>query len=256
MNLVKTIFTVLLALTQLSLSAPTILDVTAEEFANMKDIVVRSNDPSANSTDSNLVCPPTVHYRYTKEGNNGNAHQNFVITQKGGTLITCPGHTAKGHSTTLGWSISAGVNSEFNSAGFSVSKSQTYSTTQTFDCAADTHEICILFYQAVTAFGVNVKKYTDQCPGEQVEDLGHHVVYAPNSDQKGSTVARGINAPQHGVKQCVGNADRRINYYCGPPGGPEWWDGKDQGPFHPAYVNNRKPDGCDIPIEANHYNDK
>ncbi|RAL04262.1 uncharacterized protein BO80DRAFT_441731 [Aspergillus ibericus CBS 121593] len=234
----------LLALVQVGLSYPTSIDLTAEDFMNMKTVTVRRDGTPVNQTDSSdIVCGGcTSTFRYTLTADGGNPHQNFVITQKGGSL-----------------SLSLGVNAGFSSAGFSVSESETYSTTNSFTCngvAAEGGDICVLFYQAVTAFTVDVTEVTAcECSGSTVIDRGTAVVYAPNANQKGSVAGRGINVDQHGVVQCSGDADRRVNYYCGPPGGPGYWDGKDAGPWNPDYVNRRAPAGCAIPIEANRYSD-
>lgn len=85
------------------------------------------------------------------------------------------------------------------------------------------------------------------------------IVYAPNEHQMGSIAGRGINVPRpptdHNVEQCVGDDDRTINYYCGPAGGPEWWNGKADGPWIDDYVNQREPANCSIPIEAYRFTD-
>jgi hypothetical protein len=253
----------LLALAVVGSSLPTIIDVTAEDFMNMKEIKVRSDGPSINRTGTtDMVCGGcTPSYYYTKVGD-GDPHQNFVITQKGGSLVACDSSsvsTGTGYAVTLGWSLSLGVNSAFSSVGFSVSESQTYSVTNTFVCngvAAENGDICVLFYQAVTAFTVDVTEVLEcACAGSHTIDRGTAVVYAPNSNQLGSIAGRGINVVQNGVEQCLGDADRNINYYCGPPGGPEWWNGRGAGPWIADYVNQRQPAGCAIPIEANRYTD-
>lgn len=273
-----------LALTAGALAAPTVLSgVTAEQFQKLGKIEVRADGTVINSTSSSsnitlsnadstgiepisdMVCPETcdVRYTYTLNGT-GNPHQNFVITQKGGSLVSCDNSntgTSTGYSVTIGWTFSATFNLDsFASLGFSVTESETTTTTQSFDCngvAAEGGDICVLFYQAVTAYTVNVEE-TSQCScGGLTEKrtVGTAVIYAPNSGQVGSIPARGINVVQHGVEQCVGDDDRTINYYCGPAGGPEWWSGRGDGPWIEDYVNNREPAGCAIPIEANRYTD-
>ncbi|KAK9312700.1 hypothetical protein V1522DRAFT_395408 [Lipomyces starkeyi] len=253
----------LLALAAVGSSLPTTIDVTAEDFMNMNEIKVRSDGTPINQTGSeDIPCGGCIpYYHYTMVGD-GDPHQNFVITQKGGTLVACDTSgvsTGTGYSVTLGWSLSLGVNSAFSSAGFSVSESETYSVTNSFDCngvAAEGGDICVLFYQAVTAFTVDVTEVLEcDCGGGGTSDRGNAVVYAPNANQIGSVAGRGINVVQHGVQQCVGDNDRSINYYCGPPGGPEWWNGRAEGPWIADYVNQRQPAGCAIPIEANRYSD-
>lgn len=253
----------LLALSAIGLSHPRAINVTAEEFIDMKEIHVRADGTLINQTSStDLVCGGCqASYSYTKVGN-GNPHQNFVITQKGGTLVACDTastSTGTGYSTTLGWSLSLGVNTPFESAGFSISESETYSVSNTFTCngvAAEGGDICVLFYQAVTAFTVTVKEVNScACGGTTTVNRGKAVVYAPNSNQLGSIAGRGINVVKHGVEQCVGDSNRKVEYYCGPPGGPAWWDGKGEGPWIEDYVNERVPAGCSIPIEAHRYQD-
>ncbi|GFN10720.1 hypothetical protein AtubIFM55763_010642 [Aspergillus tubingensis] len=254
---------VLLAFASVGISRPTIIDITAEEFMNLEKVTVRQDGTLTNQSSSpDIICTGcTSTYHYTKVGD-GNPHQNFVITQKGGTLVNCATSTTStgtGYSTTLDWSLSLGVNSAFSSAGFGVSESETYSVSNTFTCngvAAEGGDICVLFYQAVTAFTVDVTQVLAcECSGGSTIDRGTATVYAPNANQMGSIAGRGINVAQHGVVQCSGNADRRVNYYCGPPGGPEFWNGLDAGPWVSQYVNNRAPAGCSIPIEANRYTD-
>ncbi|PYI05620.1 hypothetical protein BO78DRAFT_419375 [Aspergillus sclerotiicarbonarius CBS 121057] len=253
----------LLALAQVGFSYPTAIDLTAEDFMKMNSVTVKRDGIPLNETGaSDIVCGGcTQSYHYTKVGD-GDPHQNFVITQKGGTLVDCATSTTStgtGYSTTLGWSLTLGVNSAFSSAGFSISESETYSVSNTFTCngvAAEGGDICVLFYQAVTAFTVDVTEVNScACGGTAVINRGTAVVYAPNANQMGSVAGRGINVAQHGVVQCSGDADRRVNYYCGPAGGPDYWNGKDAGPWNADYVNNRSPAGCAIPIEANMYSD-
>ena len=228
----------------------------------MGEIHVRVDGTPINQTSSiDIVCGGGCQpsYSYTRV-NDGSPHQNFVITQKGGTLVACDTSstsTGTGYSTTLGWSLSMGVNTPFES---SVSESQTYSVSNTFTCngvAAQRGDICVLFYQAVTAFTVNVKEVnTCACRGgTTIIDRGEAIVYAPNSNQVGSVARRGINVVDHGVQQCVGDSDRKLHYNCGPPGGPKWWEGKWEGPWIAYYVNTRQPAGCSIPIETNKYQD-
>ncbi|KAJ5805160.1 hypothetical protein N7474_011047 [Penicillium riverlandense] len=258
----------LLALAPVGFSLPRakVLDVTAEDFMRMKQIKVRADGTSVNNTGigtEHSICGPcSSNIGYSLVGD-GDPHQNFVITQKGNSVIACDtsgSSTSTGFSNTLGWSFSLGANTQFDSLGFSVSESETYSTSNSFNCngvADEGGEICVLFYQAVTAFTVSVER-VQQCGCEvapPTEDLGQAIIYAPNANQVGSVIGRGINVPAHGVEQCFGNSDRTILYYCGPPGGPEWWTGRGDGPWIDDYVNQRVPTDCPIPIEANLYLD-
>lgn len=260
---VSSLLYTLLALAVAGFSYPTTLNVTAEDFINMKEIKVRSDGTLVHNTNTiDMVCGGcTPSYSYSLVGN-GNPHQNFVITQKGGTTVECDTpetSTGTGYSLTLGWSLSIGLDAEFESFGLDVTEEETYSVSNTFTCdgvAAEQGAICVLFYQAVTAFTVNVTEHLEcACGGSSTIDRGTAIVYAPNADQVGSVQARGINVVSHGVEQCWGEADRTINYYCGPPGLPSFWKLKGEGPWIDDYVNKREPAGCDIPIEANRYYD-
>ncbi|KAJ5197990.1 uncharacterized protein N7498_007107 [Penicillium cinerascens] len=253
----------LLALVVVGSSLPTMIDISAEEFMDLNEVKVRRDGSFINQTEStDLFCGLCRRYYHYTKLEHGNPHQNFVITQKGGTLVACDTSlvsTGTGYSTTLEWSLNLGVNSAFSSVGFDVSESETYSVSNSFECngvAAENGDICVLFYQAVTAFTVNMMEVLEcPCGGSSFHDWGTAIVYAPNANQVGSIAGRGINVVQHGVKQCVGDSDRRVNYYCGPPGGPKWWRGRAQGPWIEDYVNQREPAGCAIPIEANRYTD-
>ncbi|EED20729.1 hypothetical protein TSTA_039300 [Talaromyces stipitatus ATCC 10500] len=238
---VSSLFCLLLALTVPGYSYPTAVNITAEDFMELQEIRVRA--------DGTLY-------------NTGITDINFVITQKGGTLVACDtpdSSTGTGYSVELGWSLSIGLDAEFDSVGLDISESQTYSVSNTFSCnnvADEKGDICVLFYQAVTAFTVQVTEVLEcACGPTSTIDRGTAIVYAPNADQVGSIAGRGINVIQNGVQQCVGDSDRTINYYCGPPGTPGWWDGRGEGPWIEDYVNAREPAGCDIPIEANRYSD-
>ncbi|RAO71279.1 uncharacterized protein BHQ10_007291 [Talaromyces amestolkiae] len=260
---VTSLLCILLALAVTGISYPTTINITAEDFANMPDIKVRSDGTIVPHTGTiDMVCGGcTPSYSYSKVGD-GNPHQNFVITQKGGTSVECSTpetSTGTGYSLTLGWSMSLGLDAEFSSLGFEVTEEQSYSVSNTFTCdgvAAERGSICVLFYQAVTAFTVQVTEELECACGESSTiDRGTAIVYAPNADQIGSVQARGINVVSHGVEQCWGESDRTINYYCGPPGLPDFWRLHDAGPWVDDYVNKREPAGCDIPIEANQYYD-
>lgn len=132
----------LLALAPVGFSLPRaqLMDVTAEDFMRMKQFKVRADGTSLNNTAIGTelaICGPcTASIGYTLMGD-GEPHQNFVITQKGNSVISCPSpgsSTSTGLSTTLGWSLSLGVNAEFESFGFSVTESETYSTSNSFNC--------------------------------------------------------------------------------------------------------------------------
>lgn len=57
--------------------------------------------------------------------------------------------------------------------------------------------------------------------GTTIIDRGEAIVYAPNPNQVGSVTGRGINVANHGVQQYVGDSDRKLQYNCGPAGGPK-----------------------------------
>jgi hypothetical protein len=260
---VSSLVCILLTLAAVGFSYPTTINITAEDFMNMPNIKVRSDGTLAPATNTiDIVCGGcTPSYSYTKVGD-GSPHQNFVITQKGGTVVECDTPettTGTGYSLTLGWSLSIGLDAEFDSVGFDVTEEETYSVSNSFSCdnvAAENGAICVLFYQAVTAFTVDVTEVNECACGETtVIDRGTAIVYAPNANQIGSVQGRGINVVSHGVEQCWGESDRTINYYCGPAGLPDWWTGRGEGPWIDDYVNNREPAGCDIPIEAHKYTD-
>lgn len=82
-----------------------------------------------------------------------------------------------------------------------------------------------LSYTAVTALTVNFYKQIS-CGSWMgpVEDEGVGTVYLPNANGIGSTLSRGLNFGDRNIIQCRGDAERKIDFLCGPKGGPEWFD--------------------------------
>ena len=195
--------------------------------------------------------------QYTRYQQIEDSHQNYMITQKAGTVVDCPGTTTAGQSTSFTWDVSGGFFADFITGGFSVSETTTVLNSASFECASDTDAICVLFYQAVTAYTVAVQKGSFMGFTSDISwyDDGTTVIYAPNSGSLGSTTGRGINVDARNIIQCWGDDDRTVLYSCGPPGGADYWDSKDAGPWNSDYVANRVPAGCDIPIEAYHFTD-
>ncbi|KAJ5604339.1 hypothetical protein N7510_009493 [Penicillium lagena] len=236
-----------------------VLNITSEEFATMKYIIVDKegnylgND--SDDLDTSNFRRDNILYRL-KTIDDSNPHQNYMITQKSGTVVTCPGTTTSGLSVGFSWSISGGITAAFFNAGFFVSESTTVTNSASFDCASDTDAICVLFYQAVTAYTVMVQEGGFGGFGfVEWYDQGTTVIYAPNSGSMGATTGRGINVEARNVIQCWGDEDRTVLYSCGPPGDADYWDNKDPGPWNSDYVTNREPAGCDIPIEAFNFAD-
>lgn len=239
-------------------ASPLLLDITAEEFSKLKEYDIL---PSNNSdiytplTKRQNQCNTVPRYRLTLVGD-GNPHQNFVITQKANTVVSCPGSSTFGVSTTIGWTANVNVGfSKLNPFSFGVSESKTQAASQTVKCEAGVDSACVLVYDAVTAYTVNVKSETPSCFGADPLDLGNAIIYAPNANGEGSITGRGINVQRNGVIQCVGNVDRVVTHYCGPPGRPDWWIGKSQGPWNPDYLAAREPAGCIPVIEAGRFTD-
>ncbi|PKY09000.1 hypothetical protein P168DRAFT_287062 [Aspergillus campestris IBT 28561] len=245
---------------------PRVMNVTAREFVEAGGAYMDAPDSDGNppvDVDKRGVklwdtCNTRASIHYKLKGD-GDPHQNFVITQKGGSLVSCSaedGATASAYEHGLSWSITGGVNTEWASVALEVSESQSYSVSQSFTCggvAKQRGNICVLFYQAVTAFKVEVIK-NDPCNGI-VNKKTVETIYAPNDNKLGSVGARGINVSKHGVVQCVGDVDRTIHHYCGPKGDASWWRGKQPGPWTKEYVDNREPKDCKVPIEAHQYFD-
>ncbi|PLN83802.1 hypothetical protein BDW42DRAFT_192021 [Aspergillus taichungensis] len=239
---------------------PRVMNITAREFAEVGSAYMDAPDSDVDKRDLKLwdACRTPRQVSYKLKGD-GDPHQNFIITQKGGSLVSCSaedGATGSAYEQSLSWSITGGLNLDWASVSLGVTETQTYSTSQSFTCggvAKERGNICVLFYQAVTAFKVEVT-VNDVCRGI-VQHTSEETVYAPNEDKMGSVGARGINVSKHGVVQCVGDVDRTINYHCGPKGDASWWRGKQTGPWIKDYVDQREPKDCKVPIEAHQYFD-
>ncbi|KAJ5808582.1 hypothetical protein N7474_009851 [Penicillium riverlandense] len=234
--------------------------MTSEDFAAMGHIIV---DSKGNHIGSNLNDIDTAHVRrddqFTafRQIDDPNPHQNYMITQKGGTVVNCPGTTTSGLSQGFSWAVSGGIVASFLNAGFFVSETTTVSNTASFECASDTDSICVLFYQAVTAYTVEVQRGSFMGFSSDISwyDDGTTVIYAPNSGSLGSTTGRGINVNARGITQCWGDDDRTVTFACGPPGDADYWNYQDPGPWNSDYVANMEPAGCAIPIEAFRFTD-
>ncbi|CZT46084.1 uncharacterized protein RSE6_06464 [Rhynchosporium secalis] len=144
-----------------------------------------------------------------------NPHQNFVFKQITPS-VQCtgsPGNSvAVSKGLTVGWSFSltgavtgnpasGGVGS-WLSAGFSVSKSVTTTTTQTFGCSSDTGSqqgsVCGFQRVQVTAYTIKEQKCNIASPTcadasqRFCSDTGKTgVLFSPNADQGGSSTASG-----------------------------------------------------------------
>lgn len=245
---------------------PRVMNITAREFVEAGGAYMDAPDSDGNppvDVDKRGFQPPDAcripARLYYKLKGDGDPHQNFVITQKGGSLVSCSaedGSTGSGYEQSLSWSITGGVNIPWASVSLGVSESEAYTVSQSFTCggvAKQKGNICVLVYQAVTAFKVEVHK-SDPCKGI-VDQKWDETIYAPNGNKMGSIGARGINVAKHGVVQCVGDVDRTINHYCGPKGDASWWRGKQAGPWIKEYVDQREPKDCKVPIEAHQYFD-
>ena len=245
---------------------PRVMNITARAFVEEGGAYMDAPDSDRNppvDVKKRIFQPPDacriparVHYKLKGDGD---PHQNFIITQKGGSLVSCSaddGSTGSSYEQSLSWSITGGLNIPWASVSLGVSETETYSTSQSFTCggvAKQKGNICVLFYQAVTAFKVEVI-LNDPCKGI-IEHKTEETVYAPNENKMGSVGARGINISKHGVVQCVGDVDRTIKYHCGPKGDASWWRGKQAGPWIKEYVDQREPKDCKVPIEAHQYFD-
>lgn len=234
-------------------------NLTASEFIKRGEPVHfrREVDPSKRETP--CIADPQTDYYYKIIGD-GNPHQNFKIGQVANTLVECPATVATGESHTFSWSIGGGFNPgvdefDFANIGFSVGEADTKTVTDSFACDENTDmtEICALHYTAVTAVTVEFWSTTKSCDISTDNDLGQGVVYLPNANGIGSVISRGTNFGDRNLIQCRGMAERNVDFFCGPPGGPEFWDDTGYGPFAPKYMNALDPAGCAIPIEAYHW---
>jgi hypothetical protein len=192
----------------------------------------------------------------------GNPHQNYKIGQVANTLVSCPGSVSTGESHTFSWSIGGGFNPgngkyDFASLGFSVGESDTQTVSETFQCGGNgMTEICAMHYTAVTAVSVTFTSVITTCEGPDPPITeGTGVVYLPNANGIGSTISRGTNFGTRNIIQCRGQSEREVDFYCGPAGGPEWFDTHEYGPWSDAYQAALDPAGCAVPIEAMKFND-
>ncbi|QIX00618.1 hypothetical protein AMS68_006135 [Peltaster fructicola] len=201
-------------------------------------------------------CFSQVKNYYTLVGN-GSPHQNFKITEIGGSAINCPGSVSKTYSHTTGWSIGGKIglsthDVDFASLSFSVQDTTTNSISNTFSCDATWAMMCILSYQAVTAVTVEFWTKNVGCGAGKPVSKGQGVVYLPNArtqNSGGSVMQRGVNSRTN-QKQCQGGSDdREVAFYCGPAGGPDWFTTQESG-VSDAYLQQRDPPNCAVPIEA------
>lgn len=232
-------------------------NLTAEEF-------LRSREPvhfRRKLEERQEACFIREDYFYEIVGN-GNPHQNYKIAQVADTLITCSkgAVTLTGREHTFSWSVGGGIevghSFAFANFGFSVGESDSKSVQQSFTCGENgMTEICVMHYTAVTAITVHFYKTTTGCQDQTTEDLGEGVVYLPNANGIGSTIARGTNFGRRNIIQCRGQAARELNFYCGPPGGPDWFDTHEYGPWSEAYMSSFDQASCAVPIEAFKFED-
>jgi hypothetical protein len=236
-------------------------NLTAEEFLRSKrSVTYETKTLEARDLDERQTCGPTMVVKTYDLIGNGNPHQNYKIAQIAGPLVSCPGGTSRSEGHSFGWSISGGLANpgeySFANVGFAVSEEESISVEQSFSCETNPTQICVLQYQAYTALTVAFKTVVTACGIEDppIED-GTGIVYLPNAGGKGNTVARGANFGDRNISQCKGDVDREILFYCGPAGGPEWFDNNTPGPWTDAYMAALDPPGCFVPIEAMHFLD-
>lgn len=229
-------------------------NLTAEEFLSSKK-PVRFRRETRESLDER-DCTTNSDFYYTINGD-GDPHQNYKIAQVANTLISCPGTVSTGESHTFEWSITGSANGgtkdfTFGALGFSVGESDTQTVSDAFACTPGVGmtEICALHYTAVTAVSVELWEHTISCGNSITTDLGPGTVYLPNSGGIGSTMSRGTNFGGQNIIQCRGQDAREIDFFCGPAGGPEYFETTGYGPWQPSYMNALDPAGCPVPIEA------
>jgi hypothetical protein len=144
---------------------------------------------------------------------------------------------------------------DFASVSFAVLESETKTVTQSFECASDTTEICAFHFTAVTALTVNFYEEYWNCGSVSTKGLGLGTVYLPNANGIGSTISRGINFGDRNIIQCRVQLERNVDFHCGPKGGSEWFDTHEYGPWSDAYMSERDPADCVVPMEAFHFLD-
>lgn len=233
-------------------------NLTAEEFLSRREPVLFHSTAEERAIEERQACITTTNYYYKLIGD-GNPHQNYKIAQVENTLISCPGTVATGESHTFAWSIGCGFNPgtdkfDLANVGFTVGESDTKSVTDSFACAGGMTEICAMHYTAVTAVSVEFWVTDHTCGTTRQTDLGAGTVYLPNANGIGSTISRGTNFGDRNIIQCRGTAAREIDFFCGPRGGPEWFDTNEYGPWSDAYMAVLDPAGCPVPIEALKFN--
>ena len=227
-------------------------NLTAEEFlSGSKPVRYRRE---VGKREAPCIANPHVEHYYKKVGD-GNPHQNYKIAQIASTSIACPGTVTAGEEHTFGWSIGGSINPgvnkwDFATLGFSVEQSDTKTVQDFFSCDGKMTDICALHYTAVTAITVDFFQSTNTCGMKTEANLGRGVVYLPNANGIGSTISRGANFADPVIIQCRGTATREVNFYCGPKGGPEWFDNRPIGPWTAAYLTALDPPGCQVPMEA------
>ena len=230
-------------------------NLTADELLRDPRSVVFSRDSSIDKRQNCLDSNTVTTYNYELIGD-GDPHQNYKIVQMDDTLMSCPGTITSGHSSTTSWSFQVGLNpgykqTDFASLGFSVTETETKSVENTFNCpGSDGTEICAFHYTAVTALSVTFYKHELSCGITTTTSLGPGTVWLPNSNGIGSTVSRGTNFGARNIIQCRGQAEREIDFNCGPKGGPEWFNTNEYGPWSDAYMAALDPPDCAVPIEA------
>lgn len=235
-------------------------NLTANDLLqNPRSVVFHQEAPNEKRQDGPHGCIPHTSHYYQLVGD-GNPHQNYKIGQVANTLISCPGSVTQGESHTFGWSVQVGLNpgfqeSDFASVGFSVTETNTESVSETFPCAGDTTEICAIHYTAVTALTVRFYQELLGCGSPVSKEVGQGIVYLPNANGVGSTISRGTNFGDRNIIQCRGQAERNLDFYCGPKGGPEWFQTNEYGPWSDAYMEQKEPADCAVPIEALKFND-
>lgn len=230
-------------------------NVTAETFlANPSQQVLHRRTPGL----FDFLCKEK---RYYTINGDGDPHQYYAISQVPETAVGCPGSTATGkahtRSWTYGFSLNPGVGSfDFAAFSFSVSKADTKTVTSSFKCNKNAETICALHYTAITAVKVNFwsEKSGLTCKKKSTE-LGPGTVYLPNADGVGSFIRAGVNLESKHALQCYGDVERTVEFLCGPKGTSEWYKTNPPGPDVPAYLANREPKDCPLPVEVYNYDE-
>ncbi|CEJ94272.1 hypothetical protein VHEMI09813 [[Torrubiella] hemipterigena] len=184
----------------------------------------------------------------------GNPHQNFQITQKT-EPFGCPGTSgSQGYSDTVGWSVNGGANIPFISGGFAVSESHSQTTTFGSSCKGGNGFVlvngCLQSAMALTAYTVN---HCIHYSGKGCEDLEDScavkIIYAPNSDGKGSHFFTSYTVDHYNLIGCQQNGHVDL-YYSGPRGSSSWWDGKPYILVSDVYMQAAEPYGVHVPMSV------